>query len=549
MINATGKGVGCFAVSIAVVSMACTGSIDDGKTGSDPQEPSATDIGESPILRLTRVEYQRTVRDLFRDSPAVVAYLDGPLGPLSSLARDGLAGPFDSNASIDPSDSSIGPYGVAAEDIAAAAISDFDSWLPCASAADLACGEALVADVGMRAYRRPLDADEQAGLVALFELGHEGGGFANGVRLVLEAMLQSPHFLYRVEVGTETTDPTQVRLDGYEVASRLSYFLWKSMPDDELFAAVAEGKLSSVDEIGEQARRMLGDPKAEFVFAEFHAKWLGVDDESQLSKDTEAFPDYTDTLGRNMIEETRAFVSYVMREGDGRLETLLTAPYTVANQRVAETVYGIVWPGGSGFQRIDLDPGQRAGLLTQPSFLAAYSYPDMTSPVHRGLAVRERFLCQNLPPPPEDLVPPEPTAGATRKEQLASYQTGTCRGCHQLMDLIGFGFESYDALGRHRTKDGTAPIDDTGEMVNTVDIDGSFQGAVQMAEMLAASDEVRRCASTQWFRFAHGRNESEADRASIDMLDEQFAASSSDLRELLLAITTNDGFRFRKISQ
>jgi hypothetical protein len=238
----------------------------------------------------------------------------------------------------------------------------------------------------------------------------------------------------------------------------------------------------------------------------------------------------------------------VIFDGEGDLSTLFTAPYTMANAQLAE-FYGVTGPSGAELEKVELDPAQRAGIFTHASVMAINAQSNQTSPVFRGKFVREKLLCQILPPPPDDIDinPPAVDPEATTRERYEAHTTDpACAGCHNMMDPIGFGFENYDAVGLYRTKEGTLPVDASGEVVGADDADGEFVGAVELAKQLAESDTVRQCVVTQWFRFGYGRAEEKADDCTMDVLNEAFAASEWKIEALLLALTQTDAFVYRR---
>jgi hypothetical protein len=264
-------------------------------------------------------------------------------------------------------------------------------------------------------------------------------------------------------------------------------------------------------------------------------------------KDAALFPDFSPGIKTAMRNETVDFADFVIRRGDGRLETLLSAPFTVASPELLGLYGASGAPAADG--TVQLDPMQRAGLLTQGSFLAAHSHANQTSPVHRGLAVRRNLLCTDLPDPPMnvDNTPPEPDPTATTRTRFEQHRADpSCAGCHQLLDPIGVGFENYDAIGKYRTMENGLAVDATGELVSAGDASGTFNGAVEMARRLATSADVRDCVKKQWFRFSLGRFEGDEDACTLQRLGEEFAASDYDVKTLLVSLVTSDAFRYRK---
>jgi hypothetical protein len=323
--------------------------------------------------------------------------------------------------------------------------------------------------------------------------------------------------------------------------------LWHTQPDDQLLAAAAAEQLGTREQVAAQARRMLADPRGHGALIEFHQRWMGLDGLDGLAKDDKLYPQFTEALAAAMKAETGAFVDDVLSRGDGRLETLLTAPYTFGDAALAR-VYGVAPPAGAGRARLDLDPTQRAGLLTQPGFLSVFANPNQTSPVQRGKFVRQRFLCETIPDPPPNLVvtPPDPSPDLSTRQRYQQHSAAaSCSGCHAMMDPIGFAFESFDAIGAWRSSDAGQPIDTTFTLTQT-DVDSPLNGAVQLAHKLAASQQVRDCVVAQWFRFAQGRMELPGDACVLQQLGKTFEAAGHDVRELVVAVTQTDAFITRR---
>jgi hypothetical protein len=499
-------------------------------TGSAPLCGDNPSPGPSTIRRLTRFEYENTVRELLGLAPDV------------DFAAEEIAYGFDNNAdALNVSPVLAEQYLDAAESLAKKA--DLTKIVPCdpLTLGEDACARAFIERFGARAYRRALDATEVARLVSVFQKSRDEEGFAAGIRTVLEVILQSPQLLYRIE---ETKSGS---ITPSEMASRLSFFLWGAPPDDVLLAAAKEGRLSTDDEIAAQATRMIGDPRTHKMVSRFHAQWLGLDALAHTTKTREAFPQFNDGIRDAMLEETRLFLDAVFWK-EGKLEALFETPWTFVDAKLAH-YYGVSVPPSSGFVKVVFPAEQRFGLLTQGSILATYAKPSETSPVARGKFVREKLLCHELQPPPMNvqLATPEAGAGTTMRERYAEHSKNpTCAGCHRYTDSIGFGFERWDAAGRFRTTEiGNRLIDATGTLTDTIDADGPFDGAIELGRKLARSEQVRSCVVTQWFRFTYGRKETPADVCTLDKLRARFAASGYDMRTLLVALTQTDAFRYR----
>ena len=526
---------------------------DSGDSGDDSDTDDATpeaqcatpQVGSQPLRRLTRAQYTNTVRDLLGIDTDVA----------ESFPADERIGAFESNAVAPVSNLVVEQYMDAAETLAEDAITlQRDVLVPCdpAIVGEDACADTFIRNFGARAHRRPLSEDDVELYTGIFVSGREGSGFDGGIQLVVQAMLQSPYFLYHVELDEVPTDAdTIVAVDPHTLASRLSYYLWGSMPDEALFAAAESGALGDPDELRSQAERLLDDPRAADTIASFHEQWLHVDDMTAVDKDEALFPEFDEALKGAMQREVGEFASYVIREGDENLRTLLTASFTVTDDPRLLALYGVERPlGHVPGDPIELDGAQRAGLLTQPALLAKAAHVDQSSPVHRGVVVRENFLCQTLPSPPDDVddTPPDPDPNATTRERFDEHTSDpACAACHQLIDGLGFGFENYDAVGAFRTEEGGLPVDATGEVLLTSDIDGPFDGAVELAGKLAQSENVHRCVSEQWFNYALGRVAGDEDQCSTDALYQTFEASDLDVRALIVGVVTSDAFSYRRL--
>ena len=507
--------------------------------GDSPRSCAAPDVGPTPLRRLTRTEYDNTVRDLLA--------LDLRLAADNFEADDATHG-YAANSVVPVSRVGVEDYMRSAEQLAAAV--DLSKVVRCSSS-DAGCIRAFVETFGARAYRRPLLPEEADSLVGMAEQRAGQTSFDDGVRLVIQAVLQSPSFLYRVELGTpaDSADPVTPLTD-YEMASRLSYFLWSSMPDDTLLAAAAAGRLSDPVGLEAEARRMLDDDRARDGLVSFYEQWLGIGDLARLQKDPERFPEADAELLDAMYVETMVFVDAVMRSDDPSLSRLLTADFSYVNARLADH-YGIDAPSTdpNAWHRVALPEQERAGLLTHASLMTALADPDQTSPVLRGKFVRARLLCSAPPPPPPDadITPPAVDPTLPTKERWARHrQDPACSGCHELMDPIGLGFEHYDPIGRWTDQDGDYPVDSQGELVAAGDLSGPFDGALELSTLLADAPQVHRCVARQWVRFALGRTELSEDACSLDTIDAAFSENELNLRELIVAIVRSDAFRYRR---
>ncbi len=497
------------------------------------------DPGPALVRRLTRLEYDNTVRDLIGVDDALAR---------STFAPEEESLGFDNNArALQVAPLHAEQFMEASEALSTRVVARFDALHTC-EVRDRDCAAAFIRDFGRRAWRRPLDTVEQLRLIAVYDTGAqmEGVPFENGVGLVAQALLQSPHFLYRIELGEPTEVPGLNRLGPFELASRLSYLVWRSMPDDALLDAAAADALGTPDQLAGQLHRLLADERAPDAVWTFFRQWLDLDEIDHVDKDRATFPLWTDALRLELAEESRHFVDHVVWSA-GDLRELYLADYAFVDRRLADH-YALAPVTGDAFRKVSTG-GQRRGVLTQGALMAATSKPNQTSPIHRGILVRERLLCAALPPPPPDVTatPPDPDPSLTTRERFAAHtEDETCRSCHRLIDPIGFGFEHFDALGRWRDTENGLPVDASGEVVQTYDLDGPFDGVTELAQRLAGSEQAQRCVALQTFRYAFGRWESPIDTCTLDALYDAYVDGGHRFDALLEGVVVSDAFRFRR---
>lgn len=507
--------------------VACSASIDD-PTGTPRPEPTPRELAcdegpttaSTPLTRLNRTQWSEAVATLLDLDATEVA---------ATLVDDARAGGFDVGRGV--SAVHLERYLDAAASIAA--LADVARLVGDDTQIDFA------RRLARRAWRRTPTPEELDALATLHALGDTPDASA---RLVIEAIVASPDFLFHVEASPDTAPGDVARLDDHALASRLAFFLWRGLPDDALLADAEAGVLH--DTLETHARRLIADPRFELAVRDFHRQWLGLEAIENLVKG-ETYADFDADVARDLRASLEAFVAHVYAN-DATLDALLTDDTVFVNARLG-VLYGL--PTDSSILVATHDPNRR-GLLGQPGLLARLGKPDQSDPIHRGLFVRERLLCQTLPMPPNDvdltIRPPEP--GASTRDRFAEHTASeACAVCHRLIDPIGFGFESFDGIGRFRTTDEGVAVDTSGEVLGAEDASGTFDGQPELAEQLAQSATVRRCVATQWMRFALGREESAADACSIDDVDARFATAGGDLRELVIAIATSDAFRHRRV--
>jgi hypothetical protein len=507
------------------------------------------------VRRLTHSQYNNTVRDLLGEysQPAnrfpQEDFVDGFKNQLTAQGMPPLL---------------VETYSTSAEKLALNAfrIGDVNGLVPCkpSSAAlniDDKCRDAFIKQFGLKAFRRPLGDDELQRYAKVFTAQAKSTRkFLEGARVVVEAMLQSPNFLFHVEGGPDG------KLVDYDAASRLSYMLWNTIPDAALFDAAARGELHTTDGRMKAARRMIDDPRSKQALEEFFDEWLRFDRVENAVKARAA--DFTPEVAAAMAEETRTLLQYLVWNDKNFMEAL-TADYTFVSSDLA-ALYGIPAPPGE-FEMVKF-PGSahRAGILGHGSFLASTAGPTATSPTARGIFIRERLLCQHVPPPPPGVNQnlPEPTdanTARTRRQLMTAHvENATCSSCHRLMDPIGFGLENFDAIGVWRDKETIAlpgrgegggggrgrgnrvvlPIDTQGEIAGIPN--STFSDAKQLGKILAESPVCQKCIVRQMFRYSYGRLETAADEPTIEEIFTRFKDSRFLFKTLLLALVESPEF-------
>jgi hypothetical protein len=414
--------------------------------------------------------------------------------------------------------------------------------MPANAPADLdGLGKSFVTTFGERAFRRPLTTAETDSYVALWKRGSElfPGIDAKlaGVQLVVQAMLLSPMFEYRIELGKGKLADGSIDLTDYEIATRLSFMLWDSTPDATLLAAAKAGKLHDSAELATQAKRLLADPRAATKVEEFHRQLL------ELRRYDSLHPTgLPDSIGAAMRTETERFVHDVIIDQNGTLETLLTASYSFVNKDLA-AIYGVSGTFGTDFKRADLNPEQRAGLLTQAGFLA-YRAGD-TAPILRGVFVNQKFLCAELPPPPV-FTPPKLT-GDTRRERVNSVTgEGTCgASCHaRLINPAGYPLEYFDDAGKYRTQDNGHPIDGTSTYPFREGA-ASYDGPIEWSQAMVDSAEAHECYVRHWLEFGFGRPAADGDAPLIARVGAESRTKNISVKDMLIELVQSPNFRSR----
>lgn len=414
-----------------------------------------------------------------------------------------------------------------------------EPWRPCAAE--------IIDRLARRAFRRPPTAIESERLLGLAEQSmRRGESFEGMMQTVLQTVLVSPQFLFRIERDPESVEGEGSRtVDGYEMASRLSYFLWSSMPDDALFDAAQSGVLDSPEGVRTHARRMLADPKSSALVKNFGGQWLHLRNLADAEPDANRFPEFDESLRESMRQETEMFLENVIREDRSVLD-FIDSDYAYLNERLADH-YGVEGIEGAAFQKAVLTDERRGGLLGQASILTISSYPTRTSPVLRGLWVLENLLGQSPPPPPPDvpeLEVQEGPLGGTLRQQLEAHRSDEgCMSCHLVMDAIGFGLENYDAVGKWRTRDGELDLDTSGSLPGG----RSFESPAELRNILAQTetDSFTRTLIKKLLTYALGRGVKRTDNPAVDEIQRWLQHADYKFSALVDGIVTSVPFRMR----
>lgn len=543
--------------------VACTGEIrGTGPAGATPIEPNQSNgstivpgspgadallspvgLGPSPVRRLSRDEYRQTVTDLLGIDAD--AFLD--------LIPPDAANPFDNDASSQTVSAAwIEGAKAVADRIAAALVAQparVMAVLPCTPTgpADAACLKKFVEKTGSRFLRRPLLAEEVDRYTAVSQVSIADNNFLSGVELLVRVWLQNIEFLYRVEIGTPVAGTTDVvRLTPYETAARLSYLLWGSMPGPELVMHAAAGRLMTGADLRDTAQQMVADPRARVQMQRMHAMWLN----------------YTRTPGTAAIaaalkQETDALVGKVIFDDNASWFDLFTSTTTFADDTLAKH-YGMTGPGPGPAKWLPYDGvGDRKGILSHGAILSNGGKFGDTSPVQRGLWVRRRLMCQEIPSPPPELAvavdspPMGDTANVCKKVRYLAHSAGGCSGCHGSMDPIGFGLEAFDTQGQYRTTEPgrtDCPIDGQGAMGGDADAK-TFKGPGELATRLIESGRLEACFSENLMRFVRGRPSLPGEPVSDDVMTERFREADHRVLPLLVDLASSEAFRYRSLQK
>jgi hypothetical protein len=565
-------GVSRVFAAVALLLLGCTGAV--GGMGSTPgSEPGGQPPGRGPgmslpppapvnpaettnlagqqaLRRLTLLEYSNTIRDLLGEKmpPTRAAGFSVDIASAAGFVTGAkITSSVDAKQFVDASDRLATAAAARLADLLPAGCAP----APAAAAAEDDCARKFIKQFGLRAYRRPVTQQEETELFDFYRAlrGPEiAASFPDAIKELIAGFIQAPAFLYRWELAeAPIKDGPLYRLNSWEIASRLSYFLWATMPDGALFTAAENGELQNLDRIAQEARRMLQDPKAKDGVRDFHLQWLDVEGLTDMQKDP-VFASYSPEAAQAMLDETAALASSVLLgpKANGKLTDLFSSPASFIDGRLAK-IYGAGTVTGDGLQPAMLNPDQRAGILTHGSFLASHADADASHPVKRGVDVIRNVLCLDLPDPSGLEIPdlPEPKPGQTTRERYAVHAQGFCASCHDRIDGVGFAFENYDAIGGFRVTEQGKPVDSSGK-VSLPSGEITFGKGIDFIKALASTPELRECVTRQWLRYLLRRPEVPEEAGSIKSLADAFQASDWDVRELLVAVTRTRAFTHRK---
>jgi hypothetical protein len=526
------------------------GNGPDGGAGSSSSDPlvdpklcvdDTPDPSVSDLRRMTKAQYLNAVRDIFDDK--VVASQTFPSGTDTSVTG------FSTEAAISaPSQQNVEQVMNAAEEVAETTSKALTDLLPCATETTpgLACANSFIDKYARRAFRRAPSDAERADLIDAFQGGAKmGASFPESIALLVDLMLQMPQFLYVVEEAA----PGGRALSGTEIASRLSFMFWDSIPDDELLSAAEDDQLSTAKEVVAQAKRLLASPKADTTFARFVREWSGAKQVTTANKDAATFPYFTPDYAKSMNESFDRFAIDILRS-KGTLHDLLRSPDVFVDENMA-SFFGVPAPDSGTWAKATLDATRYTGVMTQPVLLASLAHSIESSYVFRGRTLRKRVLCTQLGSPPANAMaefakitlPKNPTG----KEVSASVQArGSCAGCHSLMDPMGLAFEHFDALGHYRDKYASGrDIDPSGSVLMDSGDTITFADQSELMEEVSNDPAAQSCFAKQVFRFTMSRKEMNADACALQQIEDALASSNGDVAAALVAVTATDAFRYR----
>jgi hypothetical protein len=506
---------------------------------------SAVTPGRAPLRRLTKVEYNNTVHDLLGDTTQ----------PAYALPTELSGNGFGNDADQQPVPQLLAEgYAQVAAELATRATASSTALATlheCTSGVtssnEATCARSIIEKLAPKAYRRPLVAGESDDFVKLFSDVRTNDTFAGAVAAMLEAMLQSPDFLYRVEFGKpDTANAALKRPTGYEMATRLSYLFWGTMPDATLTQAAASGALDTSEGVRTQAERLVEDPRTRAVVGYFFDALLPLTGLTDEARDPAQFPTFSSTIGSLMLKETRTYLEHEVFDGPGTWTGILTEPYTYVNAPLA-AFYGIEGVTGDDFQKVPVDTSQRLGLLLQGGLMTGTTVTNFTNPVRRGAFVINQLMCRGLEVPVGLAVtPPDPYSAKTGRERYSIHSMNdACKGCHHQLDPMGFALENYDSVGLFRATENGETIDASGEIPDMPN--GEVSGPIELVQKLAQNEEVQNCFASKWLDFGYGQTlsaDNPDDVCQREALAAQFRSVGFNVKRLLVELTQTDGFLY-----
>ena len=549
------------AISLLLAFSACSGVVtgdqpSGDRAGDEPEDvPVAPDAGNIPapsgrFARLTHAQWENSVRDLLR--------LDAPSGLSSTFPADARTAGFlfdNHELSLEIDQVLASAYSNAAESLAARVTADpaaLARLLPPDAGDERERARAFIVSFGERAFRRALLPSEVNTMASMFELGKssydDASGFSAGIRLLIEAFLRSPYFLYRVESSTQAAGAS-IPLDDYEVASRLSFLFTNSTPDDTLLSAARAGQLSDPNGVRSQAMRLLSTPNARGAILGFHRQLLDFEKYETISPSKRVYPDVSDSFAEDVMKASELFIQDLVVAQAGNFQTLMTSNQAFVNDDLAR-VYGVSGSFGSDFVKVSLPGDERGGFFNQLGFLAANSTSVNPDPIHRGVFIATRVLCLGIAAPPDGVPPLPPITDGTNRQVVENHTQSSpvCQACHaSLINPFGFPFENYDASGAFRTTDNGLPVDASSAPF----IDGEqrpIRNSVELAQALGQSRQAHECFTSHLVEYAFGRSRDPLDDELVGTLTEQSLAGTPILA-LLLDIATSPAFLTRSTEE
>ncbi|PRP92348.1 hypothetical protein ENSA5_49790 [Enhygromyxa salina] len=514
------------------------GGFDDMGGDGDPDDAL---FAEPRIRLLLERQYVNAVGDLLGPAAAMAA------SPRADVTLNG----FDAigAAQLSLTDADIDAYERSAVAVAAAAVADptkLSPYLSCTplSPSDPDCMRSFVDAFGLMAWRRPLDAAELDRWSAVgVSAAADFGTFTRGVESVIAGMLQSPNFIYQVELGAASDDGAgQRKLSGYELATRMSFFLLDTTPSATLLEAAAAGELDDADGVRGWAEELLLDPRARLAFNSYFEELLHLRKLAEIAKDPGTYPSWSPELADSMKAETIALIDEIVWTENGDFRDILDAEYTFVDEALADH-YELASPGPSGFQKVPVPPGEkRGGIFGHAGLLSVLAHVSSSSPTVRGKFIQERMLCFSIPPPPPGTVTDLPSTedAKTMRERLALHQEDPlCASCHTIMDPPGLGLENYDGVGKYRTLDNGAPIDALSAL------DGApFEGALELGQALREREQFSWCSVLNLYRHATGHVEASGEVERLREVDEAFIDAEYRLEAAIVELVSSRAFRY-----